>query len=1121
MRLRRFVIPQCAFVLSALVAFGQATSDLTGPQEVVSTKPLPGVLVEEVGKNAETGKSEFQKGDLLLRWSGNDAKGEIRSPFDLRELLIEQAPRGTIRIDGVRGDQAQTWILEPSTSPIRSRPNLPESVLTIYQQGQQLAQAGKLIQAAERWRAAALEAYKTGSPWLSAWLLSNAAERLAGTQQWQQADDLYREAIEQADGAGLLMMALLLEDWAKTFDDRKDSVDAEKYHEQALAVQRKFGTETTIMASLILGRLGWAAWRRSDLTKAEECFSQALAIQEKLAPGSPYVAATLVNLGSLSDRRGDSAKAEEYDRRALAISSGRPNSQPAILNNLGSLAYNRGDLVTAERYYRQVVAMGQGSYSLVLPFSNLGAIERERGDLMSAERYFGQALTIQEKRAADSIETARILTRLGEVVADQGHLAKAEDYQRHALAIAEKLFPGSRDVARILSDLGSVTAKQGDLIEAESYHQRALEIYKAQGINPQAAVVLDRLGDLFRERGDLAKADEYYRQALAILEKMNPGSKDHAETLAALAGLMQQKQQPDAAAQFYQQALDVLESQIARLGGGDEDHSRFRALHSGYYTKYVELLIAGKQPDRAFEVLERSRARTLLEILTAAQVNIRQGVDATLLGREHSLRDSVAAKSNRRLELLGTKPTEEQITVLDKQIKELLAQLDDVEAQIRLNSPVYAALTQPQPLSLKEIQERLLNDKDTLLLEYSLGEEHSYLFVVSSTSLVVHQLPKRATIEQTARRAYELLTQWSNQKGEAQTALAEQEYAKAAVRLSQMLLAPAASQLRGNRLLIVGDGVLHSVPFASLPSPGNSAVPLMVRHEIVNLPSASVLAVLRQEAMGRKLAPRAVAVLADPVFDREDVRVKNPAAKQDRVQTVRLTRGTGADEKGAGEGETYDEIEAEPLTRSVADMNAAAGGAVYLPRLQLTRQEARNILNATPAGEGMQALDFRASRATMMSPALAQYRIVHLATHGLVNSKHPELSGLVLSLVDEQGTRQNGFLGLEDIYNLNLPVELVVLSACETGLGQTVQGEGLIGLTRGFMYAGATRVVASLWKIDDLATAELMARFYREMEQQKMRPAAALRAAQVSMWKQKRWRSPYYWAAFQIHGEWK
>jgi CHAT domain-containing protein len=169
----------------------------------------------------------------------------------------------------------------------------------------------------------------------------------------------------------------------------------------------------------------------------------------------------------------------------------------------------------------------------------------------------------------------------------------------------------------------------------------------------------------------------------------------------------------------------------------------------------------------------------------------------------------------------------------------------------------------------------------------------------------------------------------------------------------------------------------------------------------------------------------------------------------------------------------------------------------------------------------MQALDFKASRGAMMSSTLAQYRIVHLATHGILNSKHPELSGLVLSLVDEQGTPQNGFLGLQDIYNLNLPAELVVLSACETGLGKNVHGEGLIGLTRGFMYAGAKRVVASLWKIDDLATAELMAQFYKDMEQQGMRPAAALRSAQIYMWKQKRWQSPYYWAAFQIHGEWK
>ncbi len=152
---------------------------------------------------------------------------------------------------------------------------------------------------------------------------------------------------------------------------------------------------------------------------------------------------------------------------------------------------------------------------------------------------------------------------------------------------------------------------------------------------------------------------------------------------------------------------------------------------------------------------------------------------------------------------------------------------------------------------------------------------------------------------------------------------------------------------------------------------------------------------------------------------------------------------------------------------------------------------------------------------------MSQYRIIHFATHGLLNSEHPELSGIVLSLVNENGQPVNGFLRLNEIYNLNLSADLVVLSACQTALGKEVKGEGLIGLTRGFMYAGSPRVVASLWKVDDVATAELMKLFYQKMLREQMRPAAALRAAKVEMWQQKRWNAPFYWAAFEIQGEWR
>lgn len=209
------------------------------------------------------------------------------------------------------------------------------------------------------------------------------------------------------------------------------------------------------------------------------------------------------------------------------------------------------------------------------------------------------------------------------------------------------------------------------------------------------------------------------------------------------------------------------------------------------------------------------------------------------------------------------------------------------------------------------------------------------------------------------------------------------------------------------------------------------------------------------------------------------------------------------------------------VRRSATDIGLGVRGEFYLPRLFYTREEARAILAVIPHERTREALDFKANRATAMSSQLGGYRIIHFATHGFVDSKHPELSGLVLSLVDRQGKAQDGFLGLEDIYNLKLPVELVVLSACETALGTEINGEGLVGLTRGFMYAGASRVVASLWNVSDIATARLMKYFYQGMEQDHLRPAAALRQAQIQLWRQKRWRHPYYWAAFQIQGEWK
>ncbi|MGH9839308.1 MAG: CHAT domain-containing protein, partial [Blastocatellia bacterium] len=262
----------------------------------------------------------------------------------------------------------------------------------------------------------------------------------------------------------------------------------------------------------------------------------------------------------------------------------------------------------------------------------------------------------------------------------------------------------------------------------------------------------------------------------------------------------------------------------------------------------------------------------------------------------------------------------------------------------------------------------------------------------------------------------------------------------------------------------------------------------------------------RAELAARQPAPKLLAVIADPVFDRTDMRFTKAATENiDNAQTRSFD----------------DERSIVHLAEKSDDQAAATARRLVIPRLPYTRKEATQLLALAPKNATFGALDFQANRAAILSPELSQYRYVHFATHGVLDSERPGLSSLLLSLVDEQGKPQDGFLRANDIYNLKLPAELVVLSACQTGLGKEIKGEGLVGLTRGFMYAGAARVVVSLWNVNDQATAELMTKFYQKMLKQGERPAAALRAAQVEMWKQKQWNAPFYWAAFTLQGEWK
>ncbi|MGB3654786.1 MAG: CHAT domain-containing protein, partial [Rivularia sp. (in: cyanobacteria)] len=452
----------------------------------------------------------------------------------------------------------------------------------------------------------------------------------------------------------------------------------------------------------------------------------------------------------------------------------------------------------------------------------------------------------------------------------------------------------------------------------------------------------------------------------------------------------------------------------------------------------------------------------------------------------------------------------------ETEIQNIINQQKQLKEKIRAQNPERDKLTNPEPLKLSEIQQQL--DKDTVLLQYSLGNERSYLWLVTPTSLASYELPPGEEIEKIAKELHSELATNTLPIDSAQ-------------KLSEIILAPVKDKITGKRLVIVADGVLQQIPFAALADPNNknststktsnecrdvtcnvsrgglipepkpgvdinntNYQPLMLNHEIVNLPSASTIAIQREKIAKRNIAPKKIAILADPVYSPKDKRV------------------TGKEETITPELD----LERSALQRSAKSLNRTGWD-----RLENTKIEAQEILKLVPSTDTLQAFSFDANYNLATSKNLNQYQILHFATHGFVNPDRPELSGIVLSLVNKDGQQIPGYLRLADLFEQDYPAELIVLSACETGLGKDVSGEGLVGLTRGLMYAGASRVALSLWQVDDKGTSVLMQEFYKQMLQENKTPAEALRAAQRKLWANPDWRSPHYWAAFTLQGEWK
>ncbi|MFM7440641.1 MAG: CHAT domain-containing protein, partial [Snowella sp.] len=640
---------------------------------------------------------------------------------------------------------------------------------------------------------------------------------------------------------------------------------------------------------------------------------------------------------------------------------------------------------------------------------------RQQKNYPLALQQFEQALTIAQQ-SGNCLVASNVHRYMSRTYEDVGDPTKSYEHGNQALTLAENLSdfqfkPAS--MANALNLMARAKTKAGDYSASLELSRRSQEMTRQANLQWANTSVYDVIANAYEASKQYDQAIETFQEKLALVRSLGQYSEE-AYIFYFLAKMERQKGNLPTALKQIDSALEVIENIRQDLLSPDL-RTRFFSTKQNYYELKINILMELHQQDstkgydaQAFNTSERSRARTLLELLNESNANIRQGVDPKVIEQENVIKDKVAALEKQWSELAGKNPTEKQREFFEQERKRLLAQYQAVQDSIRAKSPKYAALKYPQPLTLAQIQQQLL-DPETALLQYSLDKEKSYLWVVTKDDFQAYTLPASKDLKTTAENLLKLI-QFGKDYTEEITQLTNQ--------LSQQILAPATAQLNKKRLIIVPDGVLNYLPFSVLTLNNQ---PLLSNHELINLPSSSSLALIRQDTQNRQPAPKALALLADPIFSSDDTRLKTPsqpvAPTNPDLSTFALNRAAKVAKN----------------TRAVGENNVFA-------RIPGTRQEANAILALLPKTETQAAFDDQANLPLATNPQLSQYRIIHLATHGIFNTQEPALSGSILSLVDQQGKPVNGFLRLNDIFNLNLPVELVVLSACETGLGEDIKG---------------------------------------------------------------------------------
>jgi CHAT domain-containing protein len=876
----------------------------------------------------------------------------------------------------------------------------------------------------------------------------------------------------------------------------------EKYQE-ALALWRLLGDRRREADTL--DGLGEVYAQLAQSSQALDYFNQALPLRRALGDRRGEAHA-LLHIGTSYLSLGEKQKGLDVLNQGLQLSQeiGDRSNEIATLNMMGSAYLSSSEPQRALTLYNQALALSRASGERRLEVqmvTNLGLTYEGVGELERALEFYGQALPLW-RAFNDRRREATTLHNMAEVYLRVGEYQKARQYCLQALPLHRALGHQAGE-AHTLEHLGTISASLNQPTKALDYYRQALALWHAADSRQKISDVLGDIGSVYATLGQPTQALQYYAQALPLARAVRQRGGE-AKILAGIARVERDRGNLGEALTQAEAALSIIESGRSQLASPGL-RAVFLAARRHYYDLYLDLLVRlhERHPTEghdaaALQTSERARARSLVDLLAEAKIDVQQGIAPELKQREKATHRRISSIQSQLIQAhsfaAGESPDQTKIAALEAELKQVENERQQLEMEIRQHHPAYAELHYPAPIGLNAVQDLL--DERTVLLEYFLGREGAFLFAVTKNDSVVTRLPSASTLELRVKKLRQAVAQ--------PTRAAFSNYLLQARWLYRELIEPVKRLLAGKQALVIApDGILHYLPFEVLVQAGRGdagladvrRLPYLIRDYVVSyVPSATVLAGLRAAREAGSGPRRSFLAYADPEYG-EKAGPSSAALRSffGSLQPSKLKRLAWSRTEVARIAELYSEQDATLFVgEQVSEENVKAEGR------------------------------------------LSQYRFIHFAVHGLLNEAKPQFSGFVLSLPRTQQNPQSnsthrvdrnpqlaedGLLQVYEIFDLRLNAELVVLSACETGLGKEVRGEGLIGLTRAFLYAGTPSVVVSLWKVEDRSTAELMVQFYRHLRDGRVSKADALRQAQLELIRDGRFAHPYFWAPFVLVGE--